>query len=57
MIYICMYVRTILQVEACRARLYYIAGKEMDSETPVVTAEWKESCMRAIIPKVNDTYI
>ena len=41
-----------LQVEACRARLYRIAGKDMDSETPPVTAEWKESCKRAIIPKV-----
>ena len=25
----------------------------MDSETPDVTTEWKESCKRAIIPKVS----
>ena len=39
-------------MDACRARLYRIASKEMDTETPPVTAEWKESCKRAIIPKV-----
>lgn len=29
----------------------------MDSETPDVTAEWKESCKRAIIPKVSGNVI
>ena len=42
----------ILQVEACRARLYRIASKEMDTEAPPVMAEWKESYKRTIIPKV-----
>ena len=30
-----------------------IAGKEMDNDMPAVTAEWKESCKRAIILKVS----
>ena len=36
-----------------RARLYKLAQKEMDSETPGITIEWKESCKRAIIPQVS----
>ena len=39
-----------LKIEACRARLYQIAGKSLDGGMPQVTGEWKESCGRAIIP-------
>ena len=42
-----------LQVEACRARLYRIAGKSLDGGAPQVTGEWKESCKKAIISKVG----
>ena len=50
-IYITNY--TILQLEACRARLYRIAGQDTNSETPVPSAAWRESCKKAIIPKVR----
>ena len=40
-------------MEACRARLYRISKQNSSGETPVPTAEWKESCKRAIIPNVS----
>jgi len=35
-----------------RARLYRISSKDMDSETQVVSSEWRESCKKAILPHV-----
>ena len=42
-----------MKVEACRARLFRMASLPMDEETPSVTADWRESCKRAIIPEVQ----
>jgi len=42
-----------VQVEACRARLYRLAKKDPNSETPETSHEWRESCKRAIIPSVS----
>ena len=41
------------RIEACRARLFRLAKKDLDSKTPSPTAEWRESCKRAIIPSVS----
>lgn len=40
---------SILKVEACRARLDLLVD-----ETPKPTVAWKESCVKAIIPQVNN---
>lgn len=42
-----------MQVETCRARLFALAGKDMEKdETPTVFAAWRDSCRAAIIPEV-----
>ena len=40
-------------MNACRARLYRLSRQDISGETPVPTAEWKESCKKAIIPDVS----
>ena len=40
-------------MNACRARLYRLSRQDINGETPVPTAEWKESCKKAIIPDVS----
>ena len=41
------------KVEACRVRLFAMASLDMTKdETPKPTGDWKESCIKAIIPKV-----
>ncbi len=39
-----------MQVEACRARLYALADRNLSLNTPATS---QESCDKAILPKVN----
>ena len=46
-------ISSLVQIEACRARLYAMESRTLSDETPKITAAWKESCKRAIIPDVS----
>lgn len=43
----------ILQIEDCHARLHAMESRPLSDETPNISATWKESCKRAIIPDVR----
>ena len=43
----------IIQLEACRARLYAMAGLDMErDEAPPSSTEWKKRCQNYILPPV-----